>query len=82
MLWQLASTDLLCARMPAAPQGHERPSSEMLIRYTLRTLNDSTRLLMKNLYDLALAYAPAINNIVQLICLLIAKHCGVLPQLS
>lgn len=37
---------------------------------------------MENLYDLALAYSPAINNIVLLICLLIAKHCGALPQFS
>lgn len=33
---------------------------------------------MENLYGLALAYSPAINNIVLLICLLIAKHCDVL----
>ncbi|MBK0568350.1 hypothetical protein GZ060_09975 [Klebsiella pneumoniae] len=54
-------------------------SSEMLIRYTLRTLNDSTRFLMEKFYELALAYAPAVNHIVLLICLIIAKCCGVLP---
>jgi hypothetical protein len=34
---------------------------------------------MEKFYDLALAYAPAVNHIVLLICLIIAKRCGVLP---
>lgn len=37
---------------------------------------------MEKFYGLALVYAPAVNHIVLLICLLIAKHCGVLPQFS
>lgn len=33
---------------------------------------------MEKLYNLALAYAPAINHIVIVICLILAKCCGVL----
>lgn len=53
-----------------------------LINYTLKTINDSTKFLMENLYELDLAYAPALNRVVLLICLIITKRCGVLPLFS
>lgn len=33
---------------------------------------------MEKLYNLALAYAPAINHSLIFICLILAKRCGVL----